>query len=211
MMIDMKLDKARLQIYSIGHSTMTELELVEKLKKFSIDVVADVRSSPFSRRLPHFNKLAIKASLREHNIDYVFLGKELGGRPSNTSDFSGGVANYERMSQRQDFIEGLKRLKKGAQKFRVVMMCSEQNPLECHRCLLVGKSLSDDECDVLHILKNESILNQNQIEDRLLEMHSSLHDDLFLPRDDRLRAAYREQNERVAYSIYDIRASEEAK
>lgn len=190
-------------LYSIGHSTMPIEAFVERLRDLSINAVADVRSSPYSGRVPHFNRPTLRATLQREAISYVFLGKELGGRPIDPADYSNGVADYEKMSRQPAFADGIERLKRGTRRYRIAMMCSEHDPLECHRCLLVSRKLKESGLDVQHVRRDGSISTQAEIEDRLLEMHSSAHDDFFAPRDLRLADAYRQQAGRFAYSVLD--------
>ena len=104
--------------------------------------VADVRSSPYSRHSPHFSRDELRAELRSEGISYVFLGNELGGRPKDRRFYCEGVADYEKMAQTPEFKTGLDRVIEGARKYRIALMCSEHDPLDCHRCLLVGRALA---------------------------------------------------------------------
>jgi uncharacterized protein (DUF488 family) len=114
--------------------------------------VADVRSAPVSRFVAHFNKAALAASLAESGIAYIFLGKELGGRPEQPELFGDGVADYERMAELPSFRHGIERLIKGARDERIAVMCAEADPVDCHRCLLVGRALVEAGIDVAHTL-----------------------------------------------------------
>jgi hypothetical protein len=102
-----------------------------------------VRSSPYSRHFPHSNIDELRVELRADRISYVFLGKQLGGRPNERRFFCGGVADYEKMALAPEFNKGLDRVIEGAKKYRIALMCSEREPLDCHRCLLVGRALAD--------------------------------------------------------------------
>jgi uncharacterized protein (DUF488 family) len=128
-------------LFTIGHSTHTLVRFVELLKLQDIEVVADVRSVPASRFTPQFNGEALRDALRTHGIRYVWL-EDLGGRPKNLAYIDNqGYANYEAMSQDRLFLVALGRLERGVQQFRVAAMCSEENPNECHRRLLVVRTL----------------------------------------------------------------------
>ena len=130
----------------------------------------------------------------------MFLGKELGGRPSERRFYCEGVADYEKMSQASEFSKGLDRVIEGAKKYRIALMCSERDPLDCHRCLLVGRALTQHGVRVNHILDNGNIVSQNQIEDKLLELSGRNADDFFAPRAERLATAYRERARKVAFA-----------
>src|SRR5437868_5239845 len=98
-----------LEIFSIGHSSMSYEEFVRSLRNASVTAVADVRSMPFSRRNPQFNRDTLRDELRIDGIAYVFLGEELGGRPKEREYFCEGVADYEKMAKSSDFERGLRR------------------------------------------------------------------------------------------------------
>ena len=131
------------EIWTIGHSTLSYESFVQRLKASSVTAVADVRSAPFSRHFPHFNRKELQAALRKDAISYVYLGKELGGRPESEELYSGGVADYEKMARSAIFTDGLNRVIEGSEIYRIALMCSEHDPLDCHRCLLVGRRLSE--------------------------------------------------------------------
>src|SRR5688500_18502351 len=108
-----------------------------------VTAVADVRTAPFSRHYPHFNKEQLREELRLDRIAYVFLGRQLGGRPSNRTFYSDSIVDYEKMATAEPFKKGLDRVIEGAKQYRIALVCSEHNPLDCHRCLLVGRGLSE--------------------------------------------------------------------
>jgi uncharacterized protein (DUF488 family) len=187
-------------VLTIGHSTHTYEHFLALLRTAGITAIADVRSSPFSRRFPQFNGDALKVRLRGEGIVYSFLGKELGGRPRESQFFRHGVADYEAMASTDEFRRGLDRVLEGAQKYRIALMCSERHPLDCHRCLLVGRALAQRCVAVEHLLPDGAMIPQAEIEERLLQMAASDHEDLFAPREERLDAAYRDRARKVAFA-----------
>ena len=162
--------------------------------------MADVRSAPYSRRYPHFNRDSLKQELKSDRIAYVFLGNELGGRPVGHQFFCEGVANYEAMAQTSSYRHGIQRVLKGRQAYKIALMCSEHSPLDCHRCLLVGRSLSEHGLTIGHILSNGSVKTQSDIESELLSMANLTKSDIFTTDLDRLVSAYRDRARKVAYS-----------
>ena len=132
-------------------------------------------------------------------ISYVFLGKELGGRPSESESYCEGVADYERMAEAPAFKKGLDRVIEGSKKYRIALLCSERDPLDCHRCLLVGRALAERGIGVSHILDDGRVVSHAEIEDKLLEITGRNANDLFAPRAERLAAAYRERARKVAF------------
>jgi uncharacterized protein (DUF488 family) len=141
-------------VFTIGHSNQTTEEFLDLLRQHQIDVVVDVRSSPFSRFVPQFNKREVQAAVREAGFQYVYLGRELGGRPDLDSDLidDEGHAMYGLIAETDEFLTGIRRLCEGISRYRVAMMCSEEDPTDCHRRLLVSRVLIlDHGMDVRHI------------------------------------------------------------
>ncbi|MGO9234229.1 MAG: DUF488 family protein [Methylocella sp.] len=188
-------------IFSIGHSTHTYERFLALLRNAGVTAVADVRTAPYSRRFPHFNRATLKQELKVDRIAYSFLGKELGGRPSGSEFYCEGVADYEKMVTSEDFQKGLDRLLEGAAKYKIAMMCSEHDPLDCHRCLLVGRALKARHVCVHHILSNGKLYTQTEIETRLVEMSGKEADDMFISQEEKLAAAYRQRARKVAFAI----------
>jgi uncharacterized protein (DUF488 family) len=141
-------------IFTIGHSNQPTEAFLDLLRQHAIDVVVDVRSSPFSRFVPQFNKRELQTAVREAGFQYVYLGRELGGRPDPDSDLidDEGHALYGLIAETDEFLSGITRLREGISRYRVAMMCSEEDPTDCHRRLLVSRVLIlDHGIDVLHI------------------------------------------------------------
>ncbi len=187
-------------VFSIGHSAHTFDVFLALLRGAGITAIADVRSSPHSRYLPQFGRDTLEKSLREAGIAYVFLGKELGGRPEGRGMYRNGVADYERMAAAPVFAHGIGRLIEGAGRHRICMLCSEKDPLDCHRCLLVGRRLWQRGIAVRHILGDGAQATHEAIEASLLEMTGRAASDLFATREERLELAYREWGAKVAFS-----------
>lgn len=189
-------------ILTIGHSRHPLERFVALLEGEGATAVADVRSAPVSRFSPQFNKNALAASLAAQDIGYAFLGKELGGRPERPEMYTEGVADYERMAATPEFRSGITRLLEGAQRERVALMCSEADPLDCHRCLLVARALAEAGVNIGHILASGGIMPHAEVEERLLQL-ANLAEPGLLPssRDERLAEAYRARARKVAYAI----------
>lgn len=125
-------------LYTIGHSNHEIETFINLLKSHNISAVCDVRSAPYSRYAPQFNYEAIREELRRKGIQYVYLGKELGPRSDDPDCYEDGKVEYGRLAQTDIFQEGLKRVNKGVQSFRVALMCAEKDPANCHRTILVA-------------------------------------------------------------------------
>ena len=143
-------------IYTIGHSTHTLEELIDMLKSFQIELLADIRSYPGSRKFPHFNKETLPASLGENGIEYIHL-RELGGRRKvnpdscNTGWRVAAFRGYADYMETDNFKKAIKELEKLGSEKRVAYMCAEAVWWRCHRSL-VSDYLKHDGWTVLHIM-----------------------------------------------------------
>ena len=112
----------------------------------------DARSHPYSRHAPHFNARTLAANLAGDGIGYLFLGRELGGRPEGEEFYDAeGRVDYALVERSRPFLDGISRLEEEVQARRVVLLCSEENPAGCHRLLLVGRVLGQRGIVVRHI------------------------------------------------------------
>jgi uncharacterized protein (DUF488 family) len=145
--------------------------------------------------------------LQMDGIAYSFLGKELGGRPTGSQYYCDGVADYERMAQSREFAHGLQRVLDGARKYRIALMCSEHDPLDCHRYLLVGRALAARGVAVKHILVDGTIADHREIEQQLLKSEGQHGGDLFLAPGERLAEAYRKRARKIAYAEQSVRSA----
>jgi uncharacterized protein (DUF488 family) len=190
-------------VLTIGHSTHPYETFLRLLREAGATAVADVRTSPWSRHFPQFTAESLKAALPRDGVAYSFLGKELGGRPQDARYYRDGVADYEKMAAAPEFAAGLGRVLEGARKYRLALMCSEQEPLECHRCLLVARALAARGAAVSHILADGRIEPHAETEERLLRITGRAEEDLFATRAERLAEAYRQQNRKAAFEAPD--------
>jgi uncharacterized protein (DUF488 family) len=187
-------------ILTIGHSRHSWERFTTLLAGAGVETIADVRTVPRSRFSPQFNKDAMAAALAARSVEYIFLGKELGGRPQSQALYTDGVADYEKMAASPDFRLGLDRLMESAALRSVAAMCSEADPLDCHRCLLVGRALAEKGVDVRHILASGTIVTHAEVEDRLLSLEKLAEADLLAnSREARLAEAYRARARKGGY------------
>jgi uncharacterized protein (DUF488 family) len=188
-------------VYTIGHSDLPIDGFIDRLRMHGITAVADVRSIPFSRRLPHFSRPALKAALKSAGIAYVFLGNELGARTADTSCYIEGRADYERIAETTAFASGLQRVEEGAGHYRVALMCAEREPLDCHRAVLVARYVAQRGIEVRHILYNGEIELHTETECRLVRLVRGPVTDLFVtdPQAE-LDEAYRIRGCAIAYT-----------
>src|SRR4051812_44517065 len=129
-------------IFTVGHSNHSLDRFLRLLAGARITAIADVRSKPYSRWSPQFNKQALGPALGENDVAYVFLGKELGGKPHDSALLKNGKPDYHAMARSQSFGRGIQRIIDGANTHRIALMCAERDPLDCHRFLLVARHLA---------------------------------------------------------------------
>lgn len=154
-------------IWTVGHSNHSAERLLELLTAQGIEAVADVRSSPYSRYSPQFNKDQLSRALESHSIRYVFLGSELGGRPSDSALYdSEGRVRYDVLAETESFRAGIDRLIGGSKEYRVAVLCGEEDPISCHRRRLIGRSLRDRGVEIRHVRGDGTVLTEAEIEAR---------------------------------------------
>jgi uncharacterized protein (DUF488 family) len=185
-------------LFTIGHSNHPIERFIALLTRHGIEALADVRSTPYSRFNPQFNKSRLEASLKEAGIRYVFLGEELGARSKDPSHFEGGKMSYAKLAASAPFQQGLQRLLKGAGTMRVAMMCAEREPLDCHRTILVGRQAEKAGATVIHILADGALEENRHALERLEKRLKLPQDDLFASERDRHDAVYEKQGARIA-------------
>ena len=157
-------------ILTIGHSNHTLDALVALLQQHRVTALADVRSAPYSRFAPQFNHDSIGYALkRAGGVAYVYLGRELGGRTDDPACYGeDGRIRYDQVAESALFRRGLDRVIGGASKYRIALMCSEKDPLDCHRALLVAQALDERDVRVVHIHDDGKMERHSEAMNRLL-------------------------------------------
>jgi uncharacterized protein (DUF488 family) len=198
---------AAYDLFSIGHSNLSAERFLMALQAAGVNAIADVRSTPFSRFCPWFSQRPLTATLAAAGIGYSPMGDTLGGRPREARApdalYRDGVADYEAMATVPEYIVGLERLIGAAQRSRLCVMCAEREPLDCHRCLLVTRSLAERGLAIGHILHDGAIEPHAATEQRLLALDEKADPhtcDLFATgQRQRLAAAYRRRARTVGF------------
>jgi len=156
-------------IYSIGHGNKKIETFISELKSFKIQFLLDIRSKPYSKWNPQFNKVALDLELKKNGITYVFVGDTLGGLPVDRScyDYDGKVV-YDLIKEKEFFKSGLKRLTTAHEKrINLAIMCSESKPEECHRSKLIGQELLNKEISLKHIVSDKRVKSQQTVMNEL--------------------------------------------
>ena len=156
-------------VYTIGHSNHSSDAFIALLKEAGVDALADVRSTPFSRYNPQFNREVLASVLKEAGVAYVWLGDHLGARPSDASlrRPDGGV-DFRRLAASPAFRHGIERVRDGARRYELAMMCAERDPLNCHRTFLIARQLADEDVAVRHVLGDGRIIDHRDLESRIV-------------------------------------------
>ena len=187
-------------LFTIGHSTHSQERLLELLSQHSIEAVADVRSSPYSRFAPQFNREPLQQACEAAGIAYVYLGKELGARSSDPACFVDGQVSFARLAQTDLFRHGLDRLHKGMEQYRLSLLCAEKDPLTCHRMILVCRQMRTQGAAIRHILDDGTLEDNAIAEQRLRRLLKVPENDLFLSERELIERAYDLQGGKIAYT-----------
>jgi uncharacterized protein (DUF488 family) len=194
-------------VFTIGHSLHEIGALIDLLLRHSIEAVADVRSHPYSKRLPQYSKAEFQQALKSAGIQYVFLGQELGARRTERDCYVDGQARYELIARLPAFAEGIARILAGATKMRISLMCAEKDPITCHRTVLVCRELARCGLDVRHILDNGCLELHAEVEKRMMVEEGFVPGqlDIFGGTDDvaSLTLAYEKRGLKIAYRETD--------
>lgn len=186
-------------VLTIGHSNHSMVDFVELLQQHGVTAIADVRSMPYSRFNPQFNRDALDRSLKTHGIKHVFLGRELGARSEDPSCYENGRVQYQRLARTDLFQRGIQRVIRGANNYRIALMCAEKEPLECHRTILVSHTLAELGISIQHILADGRLESHEATMERLLDLLGLPQQDLFFSKDELIAQAMAKQEERIAY------------
>jgi uncharacterized protein (DUF488 family) len=138
--------------YTIGHSSHPADHFFKLLSANGIEVLVDTRSYPYSKRVPHFDRETLRDSVGQAGARYLYLGDVIGGRPKDKAFYdASGRALYGKVAESLEFLSGIDRLERGADQYRVALLCSEEDPAHCHRRLLIGRVLIDRGAELIHI------------------------------------------------------------
>ena len=168
--------------------------------------MADVRAAPYSRFNPQFKRDALAAALGALGLEYVFLGREMGGRSADPADYRDGRIDYGRLRETERFRRGVERVVRGAGSRRIALMCAEKEPLDCHRTLLVAPALEARDIAVTHILADGGVEPHGATMDRLLDSLKLPREDLFRTRAQLIAEAVVRQAGRVGH-VYEAPAA----
>lgn len=198
-------------IYTIGHSNHPITYFLELLTLHKISCVIDVRSIAASQYNPQFNKIPLQKALQKEGITYLHFAKEFGARQTSSGVLTDeGQVDFIKFQQTTAFQKGVERLKKGLKKgYKIALMCSEANPLECHRFSMVAIKLVERGYDLQHIIKDGTVASHAKMEAALMEKYQKKipQPSLFEPNiteEDQVLAAYRLHNAEIGWRKAEV-------
>ena len=197
------------KLFTIGHSTHSFDYFVNLLISRDINYLIDVRSTPYSRYVTAFNREVLKESLLHKNITYAYMGVSFGARQTNDSFFTDGYVDFEKVILSTGFVKSMDNVLDGLEQGNnIVFMCTEKDPIDCHRAIMVARGFSLQGVDVFHILANGELQTQKDLDRRLLdrffpEKNQMSIFDLIEPQEERsyLDQAYKLRNKEIGYRI----------
>ncbi|SCI30257.1 Uncharacterized conserved protein [uncultured Clostridium sp.] len=203
-----------MDIFTIGHSNYSIDKLIDMFKFYNINCVVDIRGTPYSKYNIQYNKDNIKNTLIKSGYVYIYMAKEFAAKRENKISYNKeGYSDFEKVVKEEDFINGIKRLKNGCKKgYRIVLLGAMQDPIRCHRSILLGRELEKHGFKINHILDDYTIKNQRYIEERILDKyfenrHQITIENLIGPslsREEMIDEAYRMANKDIGYRIEHI-------
>lgn len=192
-------------IYSIGYAGLSQEAFLSLLKLHNIQCIADVRSSPYSKAFPHYNRENVPAWLKQSNVRYVYLGEELGPRSKDSTHYNdSGQVQFDLLSKSTLFENGIKRLENGAKMMNVAIMCAEKDPMTCHRSLLVAEYSKSTSLKFSHIHQDGSIESHREMIARAMKAFQ-MAPDMFTPLEEYERLAHEKLCKKFAFTKPEVR------
>jgi uncharacterized protein (DUF488 family) len=167
------------RIYTIGHSNHAVGAFIRLLLQHGLDVIGDVRSVPFSRHHPQFNRDVFSKALQQASVAYLYMGNKLGGRPADdTMRDEDGRADYDKIRETSEFVSGIDDIERGLPRWpgRIALLCGEEDPSTCHRRRLVGAALVDRGVELVHIRGDGRLETEDEVRARLYEDQPTIFD-----------------------------------
>lgn len=160
-------DERPVEVFTLGLANQPWDRVRERLSAVSVDKVIDVRSRPFARYAPQFDREELEGGLADAGIEYEWLGRHLGQRPDGAEFYdAAGHTLYDRVAAQPWFMKAIGRVEYEAERRTLVLICQEEEPERCHRWALIGKVLADRGVRILHLRKDGTIEEQARVDER---------------------------------------------
>lgn len=188
-------------IFTVGHSNYEADKFIKILHSHSIEMLIDIRSAPYSKYCSQFDKDVIELILINNGIKYIFLGSELGARPKDENCYISGRVSFVRLKDSEHFKRGILSVIEQSSKYRIAIMCSEKEPINCHRAILISRVLEQQGHTIKHILDENELLDHKELEAQLLKKFK-IEKTLFDTESSgqlNLQEAYQEQEKMISY------------
>ena len=211
----------KIEIYTLGHSNYPFDKFIEILKKYDINCVVDIRSTPYSKYNTQYNKEFLHETLKNLGYTYIYMADEFGAkRKTKVSYNDKGYADFDKVILEDEFKRGIERLKVGcAKNYKIVLLGAMQEPIRCHRAILLGKELIKAGFDVKHIMHEGDLKVQSELEEQLLEKYFEDRNQLTIDsllgnaisREDMIKEGYKLANKEIGYRIEKLKDNKSTK
>lgn len=196
-------------IYTIGYSGFPDVrDFVSTLKQYGIQILIDVRSSPFSTYFESYNKDQLARILRENGIYYANYARQFGARQEDLSFYKNGRLDFELFSQSEQFLDGVQSVERS--QAVIAFMCAEKHPSECHRAILVTRAFNERGHEIIHIKPGDITLSQSDLDQELLDKYfpnraqTSLFEENEKTEAEYIADAYRLRNDEIGFRLEDL-------
>lgn len=203
-----------MEIFAIGHSNYPYDKLIEMIKKYGIDCVVDIRETPYSKYNTQYNREVLRENLKSSGFTYVYMGHEFGAKRQTKESYNDeGYADFEKVIKEELFLKGIERITKGLQMgYKIVLLGAMQEPIRCHRSIMLGKYLNEKGFDVKYIMHEGNIVNQDYIEEDLLNKYFSDRNQLSIDsllgidksREEMIEEGYKLANKEIGHRTENI-------
>ncbi len=203
-----------MDIYTLGHSNYSIERLMDMLKYYNINCVVDIRGTPYSKYNVWFDKEAIAYTLKKNGFTYIYMGEEFAAKRIRKVSYNKeGYSDFDKVVLEEEFLRGIERLKKGIEKgYKIVLLGAMQDPIRCHRGILVGRELEKHGFKVNHILDDYSLASQRDIEENLLNKYFKDRNQLTIDsllgndksKEELIEEGYKLANKEIGYRIENL-------
>ena len=203
-----------MEIFAVGHSNYPYDKLIEMIKKYGINCVVDIRETPYSKYNTQYNREVLRENLKSSGFTYVYMGHEFGAKRQTKESYNDdGYADFEKVIKEELFLKGIERITKGLHMgYKIVLLGAMQEPIRCHRSIMLGKYLNEKGFDVKYIMHEGNIVNQDYIEEDLLNKYFSDRNQLSIDsllgtdksREEMIEEGYKLANKEIGYRTENI-------